>query len=632
MALNAPSVGLESRGPNKVEANTDIRDYTQYSKYIDNRTDDQANFAQALGVVDQFILGRETVKMKDELNKLKLKQSAIYDEMKQDPNDWTMERYAKYQDRINQVAEEQYAASKELDVRLQGLYNEKAEAHAENMAAQFQSLALEKQYKYENKVLTGAMATSAQALFDSRLDLERSKQNLVQLQEDIDAYLQHAGFQKGTEAYKDQFRSTFSKLTQDSLVELIQTRQLTPAKQLYSMYQQYMDTSTQTKINVMIFNEEERLREEAERKAREAARDAAAGIGLTPEEKEAAARRAEEIKLKKAYTLGNLSKEQRSVMIDQRVYDYGKRTYEGLPEEEKKKLLEQFGPDQEDAIYISLVPQEVRFGIIQGLDNELKENARSYDAKQLGNALLVDKAMLVRKVEQSNNKNVYLYSDPTEYISKALEYDLITQEEATSLITFYEGLSSQEKSDMRSIVNNANTESDFYNLMYFNELSSSSLIFELDAQENPMHFLISEKGLSMDDATKLFSRYKTAKKFQSEKEFTQTVNAYVDELVSVKKSINDYVLTILGEEKESDFFKKGGNLKGPSAKEVASYLKNIIVDQIQRDVLILKKDPKYEDYSYTDLFFELYKNKAKFIGAYGSYLNREYEHLISLGE
>lgn len=624
MALNAPSVGLESRGPNKVVANTDIRDYTQYSKYIDNRTDDQANFAKALGVVDQFILGRETVKMKDELNKLKLKQSAIYDEMKQDPNDWTMERYFKYQDRINQVAEEQYAASQDLDTRLQYVYNQKAEAHAENMAAQFQSLALEKQYKYENKVLAGSMATSAQALFDSRLDLERNKQNLVQLQEDIDAYLQHAGYKKGTDAYKEQYRTTFSKLVQDSLVELISTRQLSQAKRLYSMYKPNMDAHTQTKINVMIFNEEERLRQEAERRAREAA----AGIGLTPEEKEAAARRAEELKLKKAYTQGHLSKEQYSVMLDKRVYDFGKRTYEGLPDEEKKKLLEQFGPDQEDAMYISLVPPEVRFGIMQGLDNELKENARSYDTKQTGIALLIDKANIVREAEPNKN----LFADPTEYIAKSLEYGLITQEEATSLITFYEGLSSQEQSDLRSIVNNANTKSDIYNLMYFNELSNSNLIFEFSGQENLMSYLIRDQGLSMDDATKLFNRYQTAKRFQREKEFTQAVNAYVDELVSVKKSGADDVLTILGVEKESTFFEEGGNLQGPSAREVASYLKNIIVDKIQQDILTLKKDPKYEDYSYMDLFFELYKNKAKFISNYGNYINIEYEHLINLGE
>lgn len=603
--LIAPTVSLDASTPNLAQQPAQIQEFTRYSKEIDRTPDLLAMAAEAANVIDQFYLGRESARAQDELNKLKIDQSKIMQEMKLDPNDWTPERQQKYQDRINQAAETHYANVQDYDFRVRYKYGEEAKRQATGIAERFHNLGLEKQFNYETKVLTGNLGIATQEVYDNRENPKAITESLSNLDKATKAYLVHAGYSEGSDAYKVEYNKLYSAGVWDSLTNLLDEEKVGAAQNLFNRVKDNLSPETARKyegkmfsVRKMLEREAEAKRKEAERERKEAAREEELRWArrLRAEEKynNALAKRVKELtKLKEQeakerdkqlkaeatyrthFNSGHLTTDEMIMTVemlknDKRIERYNELRKQGQVGADGK-LLPELAPGEIPAITLS--PEE-EHGIVAGLEAILQKNRDRYNAKGLCRNAMFDIASRLMAAGVNIQDE-----DPSHLLDTAVNAQIISNEQATSLYSTYQGMTNAEQKEVMSLYTNAPQESDSLLLSKAQALSQQQKILFLATNDNPVRAAIEQYHLSLSDAQKLVTSFENAKEAKRNQKSMDLVSTMANSSLFINgKTGESQKVTVLGEELDDE-------LSPYYKKSLLSETKNYIQDLLYQEAL-----------------------------------------------
>lgn len=525
--LMTPTVSLTGGDANLIKAPQQDVDVGSTLKATDNTPSIYQLGAKIAEGIYQYEAARESYVALDAQNKRDLEHSQIIEEMQNDKGDWTPEKHNAYKTKIEEVADNYQSVIDGLSPLTQAAARQKSKQHSVEITDQFYKTSRKKQYDFELKTISASLTLEADKLYNLRNDPKKFAEQFQNVMDAYDNLSELSGISKGSAIYNEQKLKTSSSAIYQVVSSLIGTEELSRARQYRKAYDKSLTAEDRGRLDIQLFNLQEKLRKEAEMEARRAAAEKAKVDKVAQEE----------AKIAEQWLIGRPTELQRARVIQERMLAYAKQLYE-----KQKEKIDPHGNFKEDKDFLSLLTQRDEYEIVKRVDTEIEQNRNRFDQQQLAVNTLVD---LVTKTQAASDPNAMTQYDTFESTLKRLvAAGVVKPEDSNKIYAMYQNLTPSNRKRLDSLISGTPLTSNAHSLLNWQSMSNEVLMYQIGSMVYPYEVLTTKEGLSLPDARKVMARYESAKQYGQEKKVSSLARQFATSFVVMKGNNLDKVYDI----------------------------------------------------------------------------------------
>lgn len=525
--LMTPTVSLTGGDANLIKAPQQDVDVGSTLKATDNTPSIYQLGAKIAEGIYQYEAARESYVALDAQNKRDLEHSQIIEEMQNDKGDWTPEKHNAYKTKIEEVADNYQSVIDGLSPLTQAAARQKSKQHSVEITDQFYKTSRKKQYDFELKTISASLTLEADKLYNLRNDPKKFAEQFQNVMDAYDNLSELSGISKGSAIYNEQKLKTSSSAIYQVVSSLIGTEELSRARQYRKAYDKSLTAEDRGRLDIQLFNLQEKLRKEAEMEARRAAAEKAKVDKVAQEE----------AKIAERWLIGRPTELERARVIQERLLAYAKQLYE-----EEKKEKDPQGNFKEDKDFLSLLTQKDEYEIVKRVDAEIEQNRNRFDQQQLSVNFLVD---LVTKTQAASDpKEMTQYDTFESTLKRLVAAGAVKPEDSNKIYAMYQNLTPSNRERLDSLISGTPLTSNAQSLLNWQSMSNEVLMYQIGSMVYPYEVLTKEQGLSLPDARKVMARYESAKQYGQEKKVSSLARQFATSFVVMKGNNLDKVYDI----------------------------------------------------------------------------------------